>query len=171
MAPAAVDDEMVLVTYTHPNRGTHRVIGAARFETAIMPQIMIRDGQGWKFNYGYWSGGGQSQFYVHRNDIELQPGIFIPVPPSAPESIPVPVPAPEPEVTKLAFDPQTIPGVTRTFAMVFNERGYDSADCLLDLGLEGLLKIDGMTEKRARTILAGAQKLADKAKEGGDERG
>lgn len=54
------DDDMVMVRYTHPNRGQHPVIGPA---TGI--------------NYHYHAGG--DRFLVHREDIALMPQHFQPV--------------------------------------------------------------------------------------------
>ena len=63
---------------------------------------------------------------------------------------------PEPQ-----FNPQSIPGVTKAIADEFEKRGYDSADCIVELGEEGLMLIEGMSARRAKTILNGAKKQAE----------
>lgn len=53
------DSDMVLCTYNHPNRGEHRVVGVVSHT-----------------DYGYHGGG--EIFYVWKQDIAPQPGLFIP---------------------------------------------------------------------------------------------
>ncbi len=158
----SVDSSFVMVTYDHPNRGQHRVVGPAVFSEQIAPG-MVKAVGGWSMNYGYRAGG--DEFLVHKRDIELLPHIFKPVrvaPPVPVVSSPPPAP-PEPlPAEEKTFDPQTLPGVTRAIAAEFISRGYDSPDCIIELGLEGLMKIDGIAEKRAKTILNAAKKLAEK---------
>lgn len=72
----ANDDDFVLVRYNHPNRGDHRVIGSSRFDDRIAQNMVWDDG--WRIDYGYRRGGGEEQFLVHRNDVELSQ-YFVPV--------------------------------------------------------------------------------------------
>jgi glycosyltransferase involved in cell wall biosynthesis len=67
------DESLVKCEYMHPNRGQHQVVGAAT-----------------KTKYGQRAGG--EVFFVHRDDIALQPMYFRPI---QVENIPVPQPAVE----------------------------------------------------------------------------
>jgi hypothetical protein len=96
-----LDQDMVMVRYSHPNRGQHRVNGYAIFEQQIGPS-MFKDGNGFRFSYGYRGGG--DEFLVHRRDIELHPGLFVPLPTAQPAPTQQQV-QPDPPPAKLAFDP------------------------------------------------------------------
>jgi hypothetical protein len=150
-----LDSFMVPCEYTHPNRGQHRVYGFALFTEPIGPN-MIKDGDKFRFSYGYRGQG--DRFLVHRADIEMAPHLFRARVPPAPAVADVAQVEPPPPT----FDPQAIPGVTKAFAAVFAEREYDSPDCILELGFDGLMLIEGMTDRRANTILKGAAKLKEK---------
>lgn len=52
------DSQFVMIHYDHPNKGQHKVIGASTH-----------------MDYGYRAGG--DEFLVHKNDIALQPNIFV----------------------------------------------------------------------------------------------
>jgi glycosyltransferase involved in cell wall biosynthesis len=91
------DDNFVLVLYDHPNRGGHRVVGQAT-----------------KTDYGYRAGG--EQFYVHKDDVTVQPHIFSMIeeappkletrpvaPPPPPPAPAAPPPPPQPEKEALPF--------------------------------------------------------------------
>ena len=51
------DSDYVLVDYTSRNKGQHKVVGMAT-----------------QTNYGYRGGG--DRFYVHKNDVSVQPDLF-----------------------------------------------------------------------------------------------
>jgi hypothetical protein len=84
------DDEIVLISYTNPNMGMHRVVGPS--------------GQ----DYGYRTGGGVDKFYVKVADQRLRPDWFkiIEQPKQSGEEHPVdevkvaPPPPPTPKTTK-----------------------------------------------------------------------
>lgn len=174
------DADLILITYENPNRGQHKVVGAAT-----------------KLNYGYRQGGGVERFYVHKDDIAAYPDFFKPFTPPAVvinepvETEPPPAPVlvnPEPMVfedeldtfqpliktpdfieTKPAsaevvedrslrpLDIESIPGVTPKIAEGLREKGVRSWEDIVNLGEEGLKTIEGVGEKRAQSILAYAK--------------
>jgi hypothetical protein len=99
------DDDFVLVEYNSPNRGQHAVVGASL------------DSNGRQRRYGHRGGG--DRFYVHRDDIAVQPHIFkpveiekridagLPAPPPPPVEV---VPEPKP-IEELALDIESIQGI------------------------------------------------------------
>lgn len=162
------DDNFVLVYYDHPNRGQHKVIGAATHT-----------------NYGYRGAG--DKFYVHRKDIAAQPNIYkvIDTKVSAPQkkavAPPAPAPvAPKPMVSSIPIDidmPTTaspnimesedisldaVPGITPSIRGQLNAAGVYSIAELLELGEEGLLNIKGVGKNRAVTINAFAKDYLEK---------
>lgn len=172
------DADMILITYENPNRGQHKVVGAAT-----------------KLNYGYRQGGGAERFYVHKDDIAAYPDFFKPFTPPAvvinepvetePPPAPVLVEHPRPEAivttspapiqtldfieTKPAnaevvedrslrpLDVESIPGVTPKIAESLREKGVRDWDDIVNLGEEGLKTIEGVGDKRAQSILAYAK--------------
>jgi len=96
------DNDFVLIQYTHPNIGNHRVIGAHGFPERFNDINMVKlQGNLWHIDYGYRGGGGS--FLAHVNDIKLSPH-FSPVehrPTSGLASVKVPVreraPTPPPQ--------------------------------------------------------------------------
>jgi len=172
------DNDFILVEYTHPNRGQHRVIGAIT-----------------KNAYGFRGGG--ERFLVHKDDVAAHPQYFRPVqevmtkvplpshiqetPPPPPvfkaganeEAIvkveetvkasvvdvfaaldehPVPV---ETQVNTLAtstFDLQALPGVTPAIEVGLKQRGLNTPDAILEAGVAGLEKVKYVGEAKARMI-------------------
>lgn len=160
---AAGDDNFIRVRYTSPNRGDHRVVGMAVVAKEILPGAMIPTQGGWKFDYRRHSGG--DEFDVFRGDVDLQPHLFSPIQQAAatgdfavnqPPQEPLPLPG---DGQPGPFDPQAVAGVTAEIAVQLRGLNVDSPDCLVDLGEDGLMKLEGMTERRARTILASAAKM------------
>jgi len=146
------DSEVVLVTYMHPNRGGHRVIGPAS-----------------KRDYGYRSGGGQEDFLVEVRDQAANPRYFViktlvqedaapPEPPPAPviEEPPAEIES-IPDRMALDFlrdevDFSAIPGVTKQVAAGLKEAGCKSLQDVLNLGKDKIKAIDGVGPKRADAI-------------------
>jgi glycosyltransferase involved in cell wall biosynthesis len=152
------DGDMLLVSYENPNRGQHKVVGAATH-----------------INYGYRAGGGTEKFYVHKADIASHPSWFrIYIPPevvvqpvitTVAAPIPVePILVPDFIETKAAsevitvvqpvkpMDLQSIPGVTDKIAEALHKKGIKTREDVIQLGKEGLLEIEGIGEKRATSI-------------------
>lgn len=166
------DTNFVLVTYAHPNRGQHRVVGAST-----------------QTDYGYRGGG--ERFYVHKNDIAAQPDLYIPVvetkqvetPKEAPEPLPAPTPIgavkrvqPTPrkiEETLPAVEEkkveaadiegyenlQAIPGVNGALDIEFNRNGYHTVQAIADMTIAQLEEINGIGPAKARTIKAAATRM------------
>jgi glycosyltransferase involved in cell wall biosynthesis len=181
VVPNMNDADMVLISYENPNRGQHKVVGAAT-----------------KINYGYRQGGGIERFYVHKDDIAAYPDFFKPfTPPSVIIEQPVvelpPAPAELPPyegsttsyepVNKYASSPvsldfietkpagavviedrsfrpldlESIPGVTEKIADGLRDKGVKEWEDIVMLGLEGLKSVEGVGDKRAEAIMAYAQ--------------
>jgi len=169
----AHDENFVLITYTHLNRGQHKVVGPVTGT-----------------NYGYHGGG--ERFYINKADLAGAPNIFqiyreptvqetvevarpAPKPPvqmveETPEPEPEPLIEPEPfteppeplaEPEKPAFDPQLIPGVTPRLAQMLLKNGVTSVQAVHDLGKEGLMAINGVGEARAEAIMAYADSIVN----------
>lgn len=140
------DVELVMIRYISPNKGQHGVTGQATR----------------KF-YGYRAGG--DEFLVHRDDVALQPHLFIPVGDMvrAPERVarhtpppPMVSEPPQPVSTNGAqpvasetnreyapienkgFDPQILPGVTPTVADAINNSGVTTFGELRMMSVEDL---------------------------------
>ena len=144
------DSDFILVSYNHPNLGQHKVVG---YQT--------------KTNYGYRGGGGVEQFYVHKDDIAVQPDLFKPVDriqdlvipteiPAAPmpiaetKSTPVSVPV---KVDAKEMDLQLVPGVSDSVMRELNMSGiYNVAD-LKGLTEDQLVLIKGIGKNRASQIV------------------
>lgn len=160
------DDSIVLISYDHPNRGMHRVIGAATGT-----------------DYGYRAGG--ERFLVDKRDIAANPKIFtiINTQVEAPKQEIVETPPPVvakgakaprkeakvevPEIKsaveerKEYSDLQLIPGVTPTIAAQLNGMGVHTLQELADLSLDDLMNIKGIGKSRATTIMDYANKKLD----------
>lgn len=152
------DDNFVLVRYTHPNRGQHRVIGAATGR-----------------DYGYHAGG--DMFLVHKRDIEVQK--FFEVAETTAEKktsadiyghSPAPIePKPLPEAEEELeiddkrpfFDLQTIAGITSITEQMLHARGVYTPEDVIELGEDGLKEIKGIGDKRAESIIISAKKIVD----------
>jgi len=63
---------------------------------------------------------------------------------------------------EFAFDPQMLPGVGAVLADKLRERGVDSLDKLIRLGLEGLTEIEGVAEVKAQRIMGAANAMTEK---------
>jgi glycosyltransferase involved in cell wall biosynthesis len=93
------NEDFVLVTYMHPNRGDHGVIGGNIFTAPIAGVSMIPTREGYRINYGHQPGGGQVRFRVHRRDMAVNP-YFVPAQTTEVRGvIPTPVPPPAPVQT------------------------------------------------------------------------
>lgn len=161
------DHNFKLITYAHPNRGQHRVVGGST-----------------QINYGYRAYG--DKFLVHLDDIRVQPHIFIEVetvrvqespqvaPPPPPTEITEPpednhkeIPAAIPEISlreeeKTVFDLSNIPGISSSLAILLSERGIKNAQDVIDLGVDGLLDInEDIGKRRAAKIIEGAKIKAE----------
>lgn len=164
------DSEVVLITYQHPNRGSHRVIGPAS-----------------KRDYGYRSGGGQEEFLIEARDQVANPRLFV-IKPIVKDEAPPPEPPPPPPVIEeealpvetasvpdrvaLDFlrdtvDFSAIPGVTKQVATHLQEAGCKTLQDVLDMGKEKIMELPGVGPKRADAIYAFIErKIANtKAKE------
>lgn len=166
-----LDEQFKLITYQHPNRGQHTVIGQALFRNRVDGVHMIRDrnNQGWRIHYGFRGGG--DKFLVHVEDIRIAGHLFVPdpervAPPPVERVTPSPRPvakqyaSPPPPITiadqvgPLAindedFDLQTLPGVTDKIAK--SMEGWTLED-IVEAGPEGLLEIKGVGDVRAKAI-------------------
>jgi len=160
------DSDLVMILYTHPNRGRHRVIGTAT-----------------RTDYGQRKSG--EKFLVKQLDLRTQPHIFRPVEQvrmSVP-SMPMPVPpapsvlgaAPElPEEAPPSFEPpepgaaetetaagldlQALPGVSKTLAKKLKSKGIQTADDILALGPDGLIEL-GAAKSKAEIIIQSVREL------------
>ena len=164
------DESVVLVEYTHRNRGQHGVYGPVT-----------------RTFYGHRGGG--EQFLVDRRDIEAAPNLFkplnntrkveeLPVEPRA--EAPAPPPA-EPvkkakpkvqedvlkkQVEAKRLDLQSIPGVSEAIAKQFRQRGLATAQDLIDYGAEQMSEnVTGVGASRAAAIVEYANKLAGNEEE------
>lgn len=153
MAKLYNDQDFLLISYDHLNRGSHRVVG---------PQTGI--------DYGYKGGG--DRFLVHKDDIASNPNIFhvIEVAPIAPTKVEPPkdiVAPPPPKLVKekksapveTPFDLQTIPGITPIIAQELNAFGVHSPEDIIAFGVERLkTEIKGIGPSRATAIVNYAKK-------------
>lgn len=170
------DGDYLMVEYTHPNRGQHRVIGPVT-----------------KTTYGFRGGG--ERFLVHKDDVAAHPQYFRPIQ-TAPAKVPLPshiqdTPPPPPvlkseveepkpsaapketsvrdvfaaldehpvprqaQVDALAvstFDLQTLPGITPAIETGLKQRGLDNPDAIIDAGVRGLEMVKYVGETKARMI-------------------
>jgi predicted flap endonuclease-1-like 5' DNA nuclease len=151
------DEDMILILYTNPNRGQHRVVGPAT-----------------QIDYRYRAGGGTERFYVHRADIAARPDFFTPVPTRTETAVvemqkpaPLPPPPPKPLMERHAemsrtekADLQSIPGITNEVEAGLIGLGVETWEDVIKLTVDELLGIKGVGEKRAQTILSYARKVA-----------
>ncbi len=157
------DNELVMIFYAHPNRGQHKVVGAVT-----------------KTDYGYRAYG--DEFYVTRQDASAAPDIFQVKPTTieTPEKTIEPPPEPEPIVKKIVEDKagnlaatpveevepdtqpvdlsetkmlQILPGVTAAIETAMNAAGIHSVQDVHDAGVDGLVKVPGIGQKKAESIL------------------
>jgi glycosyltransferase involved in cell wall biosynthesis len=155
------DNDMVLITYENPNRGMHKVVGT---QTKIV--------------YGYRQGGGAERFYVHKSDMTARPDWFRPyeqlivrqeVPlPSQPVAIgnldflktrPASESSGPGQISFKPADLQSLPGVTDKIAEELHKLGIKTWDDVVEFGEEGLVKIEGIGQKRASNIYVSARKF------------
>lgn len=155
------DSDMVMIVYTHPNRGRHRVIGTAT-----------------RTDYGYRKGG--EQFLVKQLDVRTQPHLFRPIEQirnAAPTGVGTPPPAPVPvgsdeptpsleppepggaeTETAAGLDLQALPGVSKTLARKLKAQGIQTVDDILALGEEGLMEA-GAAPSKAPIIIQSVREL------------
>ena len=164
------DSDLVMILYTHPNRGRHRVIGTAT-----------------RTDYGQRKSG--EKFLVKQLDLRTQPHIFRPVeqvrmsvpsmptplPPSPhpifpaprlpeepPEEVPPSFEPPEPGAaeteTAAGLDLQALPGVSKTLAKKLKSKGVQTADDILALGPDGLIEL-GAAKSKAEIIIQSVREL------------
>jgi hypothetical protein len=154
------DKDFVLVYYSHPNVGQHKVVGYAT-----------------KTNYGYRAGG--DRFYVNRQDIAAQPSIYkiieenviAPEVKTVPPPPPVEVVSPPEEIAENIMESnsvslETVPGITPAIRAQLNAEGVHSLDELIEFGEEGLLSLKGVGKTRAVTIYSFAKDYIAKHSEG-----
>jgi glycosyltransferase involved in cell wall biosynthesis len=187
------DGDMVLIEYTHPNRGDHAVVGSVT-----------------KTFYGYHGQG--ARFLVHKDDIYLPDGrmigqYFKPIAetkqavvekPKKASAIAAPKPIAQPKAkvqprpkkvvprvgqtkadaiaaqkppvqkvepkVKTAFNWQTVPGVTPKIAEQFEAENL-TLDKAIDLGSEGLQKFKGVGEIRAELIVGALKNFKEQGLE------
>lgn len=179
---ALLDEQFEMVTYQHPNRGQHTVVGQALFRNRVNGVHMVRDrtGHGWRIHYGFRGGG--DKFLAHVEDIRIAPHLFVPVPKQvAPPTVEkTPLPTPQPTVQEKAdytppppppvtvadivgpldddssFDLQKLPGVTAGIATAM---GGMTLEDIVDAGPGGLLEIKGVGKVRAKTIYNAALEM------------
>lgn len=160
-----LDNEMLMVIYTHPNRGQHPVYGSAT-----------------KTKYGYRKQG--DRFLVHKDDVAAQPHLFQvvtvesrpkPRPAAPPPPQPVKLsPAPQPIVKQdkpaveekhlqekqekiianARLDIQTLPGVTPAAAAGMRKANLTTVEAILEAGEEGLAKVKFLGAAKAEMIIA-----------------
>lgn len=157
--------------------GSHHVYGVARFAHEFPGRSMRRRDNGFGFWYGY-IGRGAVVEAVHVDDIKAMPGRWqiieervemprSPAPPALQEPPRIEareiqaqtVPPLPPEPPKLAaFNLETLPGVTPKIANGMRDIGLDNKEAILTAGLDGLVQIKGVAEKRAKLILGYLEK-------------
>lgn len=150
------DQDLVMARYLSPNKGKHRVIGSHT-----------------KTNYGRRAGG--DVFLVHTDDVRTQPHLFqlqrqappvtAPQPTAPPDKLPEPkviakqdleAEAKEVHIEEL----QLLPGVTPAIADGLEKLGIGSIQDVLDVGVDGLLPVKGIGERKAELIVTAAGKIA-----------
>jgi len=184
------DNDMVLVTYENPNRGQHRVVGAQTGinygyragggqERFYVHKNDIATHPAWFRPY-------QAPIIqrVYQPAVTPPPAPVAvwaepaPAPPVLVVETPAPQPLPEIDFVKTqpasasagpgqvnvgVFRPadlQTIPGVTSQVASTMHKMGIRTWQDVVELGMDGLLKIEGVGPKRAEAIFNKAQQLA-----------
>lgn len=176
--PGMNDSDIVRVRYLSLNKGSHQVVGPARFGQPFPDARMIRVAQGaWSFDYGHHSAG--DEFDVHRADLEIAPQLFQEIttmpfqeppqrwspPPPPPEPLSPWGPTPktldlQDEAAELlrakeerGFVLDLVPGITPRVADQMKADGVNSEEEILALGEEGLQKYKGVGENKARVII------------------
>lgn len=154
------DSDVVMIKYTHPNRGLHPVFGAGK-----KPQP-----------YGYRKNG--DEFLVKRSDQRLYPHYFqiVPDTPAPPPIAITPPPPPKlmsdtppppalvkmdddtnsaikSAVTNARFDLQLLPGVTPAIREAMSQANLSSPDSIIDGGVKALVKVKGVGQTRAKAII------------------
>lgn len=154
------DDEMVLIEYNHRSLGQARVIGMAT-----------------GMEYGHRARG--DKFLVHREDIKLQPTLFVPVavkrepepepepepasvgvveakrvdiPLPPPPPMPEPEPEPEPEIDESSADLEGVPWVSPIIAQELNSLGVYTRKQLAEMDFQTLVRIKNVGPSRARKM-------------------
>jgi hypothetical protein len=166
----ANDSDMVMARYKHPNRGQHTVVGPVT-----------------KIKYGFRAGG--DVFLVHKDDVRTQPHLYeeietkeaaapVKAPPAPPsEALPEPEAVAALEDTTPPADvitgdsPPTrsinivgrLPGVTAPIAEQLDADGIETADQVLELGIEGLTKYTGIGKVKAEAIIEAIGQLQEMA--------
>ena len=183
----ASDNDFVLIQYTHPNIGNHRVVGAHGFEYRFDDLTMIKLQDGWHIDYGYRGGG--ATFLAHEKDIRLAPhfspiehkpssglaNVRVPIQQKAPPPPPQPVALreqvekmEEPAISELLrdepitdekFNLQTLPGIGADTANMLKSDGIDTVDDLLELGEKGLQKYRGVGKHKAEMIISAIESM------------
>ncbi len=155
------DDEMVMIFYDHPNRGSHPVVGPVT-----------------KTKYGYRGGG--ERFLIARVDQVAMPHYFkiIEERPPAQER-PVAPPPPEPmanmalpeESLPFADEPivsemkpkddslQLLPGITPETERLLAKRGVKTMEELLAFGEDELAALRGVGKTRAKVVFELLEKM------------
>jgi glycosyltransferase involved in cell wall biosynthesis len=140
--PGAVqDDEFVLCVYEHPNRGRHQVTGGAMFDHRFEGFNMIpRSPTAWSINYGYRAKG--DRFLVHREDMNAQPHLYVPVQERRAVAMPqpqrVPLEPPKPMPTGVPVGPAIMPDDTPAEqALGFDSGEQDEPSAIADQIITG----------------------------------
>lgn len=166
--PNMADEMFVKIRYDHPNKGDHRVVGSAT-----------------RIDYGYRAGG--DIFLVHKEDVKAAPHLFTIVEPEpgkvfAPAAVAempaVPVAIETPSVTVSSepievkpaevytppvLDVYALPGITEHTAAEMKTAGIDTYEKIVALGIDGLVKIKGIGQSRAETLLKLAKEKTNAA--------
>ena len=158
-----IDENFVLINYNHPNRGQHRVIGPSTGT-----------------DYAYHAGG--DMFLVHKNDMAAMPAVFIQAetPAEAVSSAEIFGKADVPGTPKMIseksvaakkaivekekvalFSLQHIAGITSIGEQHLNAMNVHSVEDVVALGVEGLVKVKGIGDKRAEAIIISATEMMD----------
>lgn len=173
----ADDNDFVMILYTHPNTGSHWVVGASTHPAPIegFDSAYMGPGQ-YKIKYGRHSGGRRERFLVHRQDIALQPHYFQQVtddvlPKVQPEPVTEPTQLPAARPIKPAsgtqtkdlgpaskqvdrpFDLQLLPGVTTAVKKAMVAAGLTTKEAILKAGYDGLVEVKGIGDAKADLIL------------------
>lgn len=175
MATQNIDDSMVLVLYDSPNRGQHKVVGAAT-----------------GMRYGHHGGG--DRFLVHKRDIAAQPNLYrvvdaeIPMPKVVKTQV---IKAPKPITTTpivaeeelgveekpivpegdLSLPPvslndlSTIAGLSPAIEQQLNEMGVFDFQGVYELGKGKLTRLKGVGPSRADAIYTFVQKYIETEKD------
>lgn len=139
------DADMVLCVYNHPNRGTHPVVGAAT-----------------QLRYGYRAGG--DKFLVHKEDIAVNPDLFIPeaiLRPAPTPAAPVELEAPtalvkmkdETPFMERLLDDVDLAGIGPELKAKLIEAGRETVQDVADMGEDALAEFENMGRRKAATVL------------------